>query len=142
MGELDLVIEQRIAAGPAAIWRCLTEPELLGQWFVPRPWRVTATVLDPWPGGRFRVAMAGPDDAPEAETEAADDAGCVLLVEPERRLVWTDALGQGFRPRGTAFMTAEITLRPDGDGTLYRALVMHKDAADAKCHEAMGFFDG
>ena len=52
--------------------------------------------------------------------------GCILIVEPERRLVWTDGLGPLFRPNAEAFMTAEITMEALADGTRYRALVRHK----------------
>ncbi|MGF7056134.1 uncharacterized protein YndB with AHSA1/START domain [Bosea sp. OAE752] len=68
--------------------------------------------------------------------------GCILLAEPERRLVWTDALGPGFRPNAETFMSADLTMQAVPGGTLYRALVLHKyDAARVK-HEEMGFFEG
>ena len=141
---LDLVLERRMRASPANVWRAMTEPELLKQWFAPRPWRVVDVRLDPRPGGTFRLKMQGPNgEAEECIDEGADDdAGCVLVVEAGRRLVWTDGLGPDFRPKGTGFLTADLTLVPDGDGTLYRAHVLHKDKADRDKHEEMGFFDG
>ncbi|MBM9594267.1 SRPBCC family protein [Roseitranquillus sediminis] len=133
----DLVLEVHLDAPPAKVWRALTEADLIMRWFCPRPWRTKEAVLDLRPGGRFFTRMEGPDgEAPEP------GEGCVLLVETERRLVWTDALSEGFRPNPTAFMTADITLTPDDDGTLYRAEVRHKDLADREKHEAMGFHDG
>ena len=68
--------------------------------------------------------------------------GCILVVEPERRLVWTDGLGPQFRPNAEAFMTAEIMMEPVAEGTRYRALVRHKSAEDRTKHEEMGFFQG
>jgi uncharacterized protein YndB with AHSA1/START domain len=142
--DLDLSIERRMAASPANVWRAMTEPELLKQWLAPRPWRVVDVQLDPRPGGRFYLKMQGPEgEAEECIDEGADDeAGCVLVAEPGRRLVWTDGLGPDFRPKGSGFMTAELTLTPDGDGTLYRAHVLHRNREDRDRHEAMGFFDG
>ena len=143
--EFDLTLERRMKASPAKVWRALTEPELLKQWFAPRPWRVVDVRLDPRPGGIFSLRMEGPEGQAEdcvADDAAADDAGCVLVVEPGRRLVWTDGLGPDFRPKGSGFMTAEMTLAPDGGGTLYRARVLHKDMADRQKHEEMGFHDG
>jgi Activator of Hsp90 ATPase homolog 1-like protein len=49
--------------------------------------------------------------------------GCILVVEPQRRLVWTDGLGPLYRPNAEAFMTAEITMEAVEGGTRYRALV-------------------
>jgi uncharacterized protein YndB with AHSA1/START domain len=68
--------------------------------------------------------------------------GCVLVVEPQRRLVWTDALGPLFRPNMEAFMTADITMEGVSGGTQYRALVRHKNPEDRARHEAMGFLEG
>ena len=70
--------------------------------------------------------MEGPPGA-SAPAECIEAAGCILLVDPERRLVWTDALTAGFRPSGGGFMTADIMLTPDGSGTLYRVRALHKD---------------
>lgn len=57
-------------------------------------------------------------------------------------------LGPGYRPHvpedggGFAF-TATVTLEDLGGGrTRYRAVAMHKDAADRDTHERMGFHDG
>ncbi len=142
---LDLTLERRLKAPPAKVWRAMTEPDLMKQWFAPRPWRVTHVAIDPQPGGEFHLKMAGPNDEPEdclAEPGAEDDRGCVLVAEPERRLVWTDSVGPGFRPRGSGFMTADIRLSADGDGTLYSVRVLHKDGADRDKHREMGFEDG
>jgi uncharacterized protein YndB with AHSA1/START domain len=142
--DLDLTLERRMAASPANVWRCMTEPELMKQWFAPRPWRVVNVEIDPRPGGRFYLKMQGPDGEDEECIDENPDAeaGCVLAAEPERRLVWTDGLGPEFRPKGAGFMTAELTLAPDGDGTHYRVRVLHKNREDRDRHEEMGFSDG
>jgi uncharacterized protein YndB with AHSA1/START domain len=68
--------------------------------------------------------------------------GCILIVDSEKRLVFTDGLGPQFRPNAEPFMTAEITMEPVGGGTRYRALVRHKSPEDRAKHEAMGFHQG
>lgn len=138
----DLVITRRLKAAPDVIWPALTDAETLKRWFVPRPWRITRALIEPWPGGRFVTDMQGPDG--EAEDCAGDSAagGCVLLADPPRRLVWTDALSGGWRPNAQPFMTADVTLEPDGEDTILTARVLHHGPEDRARHEEMGFAQG
>ena len=138
--ELDLVLQRDLPIPPDAVWRAWTEPDLLKQWFTPRPWRTTDAELDLRPGGIFRTVMQGPDG------EEGGGTGCILEVVPERRLVWTGALLPGFRPAvsefGVPVFTAVIEMEPDGTGTRYTAVCRHADSAGRQVHEDMGFEAG
>lgn len=133
---LDLVLNRFIDVPPALVWRAWTEPDLLKQWFTPRPWTTPHAEMDLRPGGRFRTIMRSP------EGEEHDNTGCFLEVVPGRRLAFTDALGPDFRPLGTGFMTAFIEITPEGTGTRYVTTALHADEAGRKQHEDMGFMSG
>lgn len=133
---LDLVLERTVDVPPALVWKAWTEPEHLKKWFTPRPWTTPECEIDLRPGGLFRTVMRSP------EGEDHDNVGCYLEIVPERKLVFTDALGPGYRPKGTAFMTAVVTMEPAGEGTLYRAVAIHGSPETRKSHEEMGFHEG
>lgn len=133
----ELVLSRELKAPVAAVWRCWTQPELLKQWFCPKPWYVSEVCMDLRPGGEFTTIMNGPDG------DMAENPGVFLAVEPERRLVTTDAFRPGWIPAERAFMTAEMIFEAVGDGrTRYTARVMHWTLEAKQEHEAMGFHEG
>ncbi len=140
--KLDLVLERRVSVPPALVWEAWTQPEHLKQWFCPRPWSVAACEIDLRPGGLFPTVMQSPD----GELMPTSD-GCYLEVEPHRRLVWTSAMGPGYRPvqpgrEDDLLFTAFILIEPEGDGSRYTAIAVHPDPAGKARHEAMGFHEG
>lgn len=134
----DLVLERTIAAPARTLYRCYTEPDLVCQWFCPKPWKVTEAKLDLRPGGASYHRMEGPDG------EVNHIHGQYLEVVPGRRVVGTDAyVGDWVPSENPPFMTSIITFRDLGDGTtLYRAIARHWSEEAMKGHEAMGFHDG
>lgn len=141
--DLDLVLERVVDVPPALVWKAWTTPDIMVQWFTPAPWKTVSVDLDVRPGGTFKTVMESPDG------ERVDyDPGCVIEVVDGRRLVWTNAMGPGFRPAKPATgdhafqFTAIVEIEPEGTGTRYRATVVHADAAGAARHREMGFHEG
>jgi uncharacterized protein YndB with AHSA1/START domain len=133
---LDLVLEREIDVPPALVWKVWTEPEHIMKWFTPAPWTTVDCEIDLRPGGIFRTIMRSP------EGEQFPNVGCFLEVVPQERLVFTDALGPGYRPSENPFFTAVVTLEPHGKGTRYTAMAIHRDEEGRKRHEEMGFHQG
>ena len=133
----DLVLDRILDAPSTSIWRCWTEPELLKQWFCPKPWFVSDVRMDLRPGGEFYTVMNGP------EGERFENPGVLLEIAEGERLVFTDAFVPGWRPNGKPFMVAEVRFEDAGNGqTRYTARAMHWNAEARKEHEEMGFHEG
>jgi uncharacterized protein YndB with AHSA1/START domain len=134
--KLDLVLERVVDVPPALVWEAWTTPEHILNWFTPAPWKTIACEVDVRPGGKFNTIMQSP------EGQEFPNKGCFLEVIPGQRLVFTDTLLPGFRPSDNPFMTAIVEIIPEGTGTRYRAIAMHKNEDTVKKHEEMGFHEG
>jgi uncharacterized protein YndB with AHSA1/START domain len=138
--ERDLVIQRVIRAPRGRVWDAWTDPSLLAGWWVPPPTIARVDVLDPRPGGAIVTRMSDDD----GRTFVPHTDGVFLVVDPLRRLVFTNAVTGSWHPATPApvAMTAEIVLGEHPEGTDYRAVVRHADAATRALHERLGFFAG
>lgn len=132
----ELVLNRLIDAPPEAVYRCWTEPDLIKQWFAPRPWTVPSVSNDLRPGGQCTVVMAD-----EAGTEYPNP-GQYLEVVPNRKLVFTDAYLGDWTPSEKPFFTCILTFEPENGRTRYIATARHWSAEDREAHEKMGFHEG
>lgn len=135
-GTHELRIDRTIDAPVEAVWRAWTDHT--GEWFCPHPWRAEVIEQDLRPGGRSAMVMRGPSG------EENPIEGIILDVEPERRIVSTDAFTAGWVPAGP-FMVRIDLFEPDPSDpgrTRYSAIARHWTAEAAEQHEAMGFEAG
>lgn len=142
----DLVLERVVDAPRENMWKALTDPKLVQQWFVPKPWKISECRIDLRPGGEFHITMQGP------EGQHMPHTGCYLDIVPGERIIWTGALQPGFRPSeppasddescNAVIFTCVLTLESQGKKTKYTARVLHPDPDHTKRHEAMGFSEG
>ena len=132
----DLTLTRLIPATPDKLFRAWTEPELIKQWFVPKPWTIARAENDLRPGGQCLIVMRSP------EGQEMPNPGVYLEVVPNRRLVFTDAFTAGWVPSEKPFMTGIISFDPEAGGTRYTAVVRHWTAEAKAQHEQMGFHQG
>lgn len=135
--DLDLTIARIIMAPRSTVWNAWAQPRRFEQWWIPAPAKCRVVEMDLRAGGSFVTEMS--EDGGEFMPHLS---GCFLDIVEGERIVFTNALVEGWRPAQQPFMTAVITLRDHADGTAYEAYVMHKDNADRTMHAEMGFHDG
>jgi uncharacterized protein YndB with AHSA1/START domain len=140
--ERDLVLERVVDVSPELVFKAWTTPKHLMPWFCPKPYRTVDCEIDPRPGGIFFAQMVDPDG-----NNLPGEPGCCLEIVPNRKFVWTSALGPGYRPLNPAsapwFFTAVLTFEPYGNGGCkYTATAVHTSREHAEAHETMGFSQG
>ena len=132
----ELTLTRLIDAPREKLFRAWTEPELLKQWFTPRPWTTPVVETDVRPGGSIFILMRGPDG------NESPNRGVYLEVVLNRKLVFTDAYDAAWEPSGKPFMTLVLTFDDEEGKTRYTARVRHWSEADREAHEKMGFHEG
>ncbi|MEV4005518.1 SRPBCC domain-containing protein, partial [Actinomadura sp. NPDC049753] len=102
--------------GPEQVWRHLTEPSLLAEWWAPQDLRVSALVFEARPGGRVVLEYRDAEDAGGSDVVAGRAEGVVDEVRPGERLSYRSS---PVLPDGDAAFTAHVglDLRPEGAGT-------------------------
>lgn len=123
----SVVRELTIAARPETVWEFLVDPAKAERWMG------TRVVLDPRPGGEYRVDVIPGHTA----------SGAVVELDPPRRLVFTWGWEPGADgaaatvPPGSS--TVEIELEPDGDGTRLRFTHGNLPTADSATQHTVGW---
>lgn len=134
----ELVLSLVLDGPKEKYYQCWTTPELLVQWFAPKPYSTPSAELDVRPGGSCNVTMRSPDgvDMP--------NPGVYLDVVPNRKLVFTDAFTSAWTPKdGAPFMVAQLTFDDaPGGNTKYVATARHWSAEAMEQHKQMGFTEG
>lgn len=132
----ELVLCRLLNAPREKIYQAWTNPELMKQWFAPKPWTTSRVEVDLRPGGSSLIVMKSP------EGQEFPNPGIYLEVIPGKKLVFTDAYTKAWEPSAKPFMTATLTFEDEGGKTKYTARVLHWSEADRETHEKMGFHQG
>lgn len=133
----ELVLTRILNAPREKVYRCWVEPDLVKQWFAPKPWTTPHAELDVRPGGTSLVVMRSP------EGQDYPNRGIYLEVIPNEKLVFTDAYTSAWEPSDKPFFTGIVTFEDAGPGkTKYTARARHWTAEDREHHEKMGFYEG
>lgn len=132
----ELMLTRLIDAPREKLYRCWAEPELLKQWFAPRPYTVPVVKTEMRVGGANLIVMKSPDG------QEMPLPGTYLEIVPNEKLVFTDAYTGDWKPSGKPFMTVAITFADEDGKTRYTARVSHWSKEDRDAHEQMGFHQG
>jgi uncharacterized protein YndB with AHSA1/START domain len=128
----QILIERTFAAPPHLVWRAVTEPDLVRQWWTGGRGEMTECEIDLRVGGSWRYAMR-----PEGAEEFAF-YGEFLEIVPNEKVVQTET----FAPFPDDASTNTMTLIEQDGATLLRTLVQHQTAQARDMHINSGMESG
>ncbi|WP_431320013.1 SRPBCC family protein [Rhizobium sp. YTU87027] len=133
----ELVLVREFDAPRETIFKAWTDPVLMKEWFVPRPWSIADAKLDVRPGGSNLIVMRSP------EGQEFPNRGVYLEIVENEKIVFTDAFTSSWVPSEKPFFVGIILLEDLGNGrTKYTAKARHWTSTDKEQHEQMGFHEG
>ncbi len=145
--KLELVLERELDVPCNLVWKAWTTREHIEPWWCPKPYSAKVVDMNVKPGGAFNMQMFDPEG-----NKLPPNNGRYLEVVENERLSFTSALLEGFQPapetdknsEGCDFpFTAIITFSDlPGGKTKYVARGLHRNEAEMKKHEQMGFQEG
>jgi len=97
----ELALERVIDAPRARVYEAWTSPKQLAQWFAPQPYQLIIHTMDFRPGGRFSMAMRGPEGNDFPFT------GTYREIVPPAKLSWTGEFASGPADQMTTVVTFE-----------------------------------
>ncbi len=128
----EILIEREFAAPAHLVWRAVTEPELVRQWWHAGRGEMTACEIDLRVGGSWRYAMRASFGGEVAFY------GEFLEIVPNERIVQTET----YAPFPDDPSTNTMTLAERDGGTLLRTLVHHTTAEARDMHISSGMEAG
>ena len=107
--DFDLTTSRIIKAPRALVWSAWADPVSFAQWWIPAPIKCKVVAMDLRPGGSFVTEMSenGGPFMPHL-------TACFLNIAEAERIVFTNALVDGWRPAAAFYptpLTATITSR-------------------------------
>jgi uncharacterized protein YndB with AHSA1/START domain len=115
-GASDAIVREiRIDATPEEVFPYFTDATKMVAW------KAVRAELDARPGAEFRVDVTGDGDVAR---------GAFLEIEPPHRVVFTWGWEQPDAPFPPGSTVVEVTLSPEGDGTLLR--LVHRGVPDER----------
>ena len=131
-----------LTASPDEVWRHLTEPALLAEWWTPDDLRVSELVFEARPGGRVVLAYRDVEDIDDTDVVVGRAEGVVDDVRRAERLAYRSS---PLLPDGSPAFTSHVTfeLHAGGAGTEldvdYRIADSTVDSADFVAGIELGF---
>ena len=133
-----ITVKREFAAELPLVWDAYTKPEILDQWWAPKPWKARTKSQDFREGGHWHYAMVGPEG--EEHWAWAD----YLSVQNQEKFTGLDAFADadGNINKEMPQSKWEVSFTGKGEKTLVENLISFDDLAQLEATIQMGFKEG
>lgn len=131
-------IEREFASPKEHVWAAWTEPDILDQWWAPKPWKSVTKTMDFKEGGRRLYAMVGPNG--EEHWSLAD----YTSITPKTNFKLLDGFcdSQGNINQDMPRSKWNVDFTESNGATTVHVQIKHETIADLEKHIEMGFKEG
>ena len=131
-------VDREFAADLSLVWDAFTKPEILDQWWAPKPWASKTKAMNFEVGGRRFYAMVSPEGQ---EHWSIQD---FTSVSPTTNFKFVDAFADKDQVINTEFPSSEWDLNfiEQNNTTTVKIIVKHKTLASLEQILQMGFEGG
>lgn len=131
-------VERSFDASLDLVWAAWTEPEILDQWWAPKPWKSVTKSMNFEEGGRRLYAMIGPEG--EEHWALADYAS----ISPKTNFKFQDAFCDNQGKINEDFPRSDwnVNFAELEDSTIVTVEITHQNLADLEKIIEMGFKEG
>ena len=134
-----ITVKREFAAERSLVWDAYTKPEILDQWWAPRPWKARTKSMDFKEGGHWHYAMVSPEG--EEHWAWADYKD----IESQHKFTGLDAFADAEGNINTSMPQSKwnVTFTNKGEElTLVEFAISYSDLAQLEATIQMGFKEG
>lgn len=133
-----ITVKRSFAAERSLIWDAYTKPEIMDQWWAPKPWKARTKTMDFREGGYWHYAMLGP----EGEEHWA--LAKYIKIQTIESFTAFDAFADADANINESMPQSEweASFTDMGEQTLVSFVIRYNDLAQLEATIAMGFKEG
>jgi uncharacterized protein YndB with AHSA1/START domain len=131
-------VNREFDAGQSLVWDAFTKPEILDQWWAPKPWESKTKVMDFNVGGRRFYAMVSPEEQEHWSIQE------FTSISPITNFKMWSAFADKDENINTELPTSDwdLNFNEQNGTTTVSIIIKHKELADLEKMIEMGFKEG
>jgi uncharacterized protein YndB with AHSA1/START domain len=133
-----ITVTREFAAEVPLVWDAYTKPEILDQWWAPKPWKARTKTMDFKEGGHWHYAMVGPAG------EEHWGLSTYKKIQPQKQYTGSDVFADADANVNAELPASdfEVSFTTKGEHTLVKFHIVYGDLSQLEATIQMGFKEG